>query len=165
MLNLSTILTPLTICCALVGCRPPTDDAHNHTHSGADGHAHTDAHAHGETGPHGGHLIELGRSHEFHAELVEDESHESLTIYLLDHALKEFAIDQATINLVVTAGGETTTLELSGQASHADAGFATFTSKDPALKNLLAGEGDITAKLRVTIDGKPYTGTWEHHAH
>ena len=56
-------------------------DPHAGHDHGDDGH---DESAHDHSPKHGGHLIEIGRNHEYHAELVDDHKTESITIYMMD---------------------------------------------------------------------------------
>ncbi len=132
---------------------PPSSNGHDHDHDHGDEHQ----------GPHGGHVIELGRNHQNHAELVDDEQASSVTIYILDKDLKELPIEQQSLTLNLMVDGVATTFELSatdvsdGKASQFDAADATVFE---ALH-----EHEASGKLRVTIDGSPYSGEVEHHDH
>ena len=133
-------------------------DGHDHDHDGHEGHDHA---AHDHTAPHGGHLVELGRNHEYHAELVDDHDAGSLTVYILDGDMKPLAIEQESITLVLTANDQTQTFTLNG----ADAeGTPAFRANDAELMKMLDAEG-ASGKLRVTVDGKPFSGTFSHGAH
>lgn len=151
---------------AVSGCgsQPSKEDASGTP--AANGHEHGDhGHEYAEEheGPHGGHVIELGHNHEYHAELVDNEKDGTVTVYLLDKDLKELAIDQSTIAMNLTVDGKPKTFEL--KAADATDGKATrFDTADRALFEALH-EHDAAGKLRVTIDGTPVTGSVEHHHH
>ena len=137
------------------GTTSSTDDGHNHSHDEHAGHDHSGV---DHTPPHGGHLIELGRNHEYHAELVHDSS--VVSIYIMDSHMESLAVNQSSVTLILTSGDETQTFEL---LASQPGGSDLFSSSDSAL--LAVVEGEVTGKLRVTIDGKPFSGTFEHHAH
>ena len=128
---------------------------------------HGHSHAHGETGPHGGHLIELGRNHKYHAELVQNDSAESVIVYILDTHMKELAIGESSIILNLTADGETTAYEMLAAGDGHSAGHSHFASTDQSLFRALEQRGGLSGKLRVTIEGVPYVGRIAHldHAH
>ncbi len=127
--------------------------------------AHDHSHEHATEGPHGGHLIELGHDHKFHAELVEDDAAEMITIYILDAQLNEVVVDQPSLLISLTADGASNSFELLAAKSDGAAGSSRFESSDKDLFQALAQYGDVTGKLRVTIDGTPYVGTLDHHDH
>lgn len=137
----------------------PDTDAAGEDH---DAHEH-DEHEHGETGPHGGHLIELGRSHEYHAELVEDDSKQTVSVYILDKDMKELAIGEAAISLTLTVGDKTQTYEMA--AAGEGETRSEFASADKSLFESFEHHGEISGKLRVTINGTPYVGAIDHHEH
>lgn len=141
----------------LVGC----SDSHDVAHDDHDEHVDHDDHAeHGETGPHGGHLIELGHDHQFHAELVDDDARQQVVVYLLDGDMKDLGSPLSAASLVMTADGQSATFELlSGPYAN------MLTSNDAGLLEMLDSGDDVSAKLRVTIDGTPFSGMMEHHDH
>ena len=156
-----------------IGCDQPTTgktgtaDTHNendphagHNH-GDDGHEGHDHSAHDHSPKHGGHLIEIGRNHEYHAELVDDHKTESVTIYMMDSHMEPLTLNASSISLVLTAGDKTETFELLGTQP---GGSASFSSNDAKMMEMMEGE-DIKGKLRVTIEGKPYSGAFDHHGH
>jgi hypothetical protein len=151
---------------AFVGCQTesssssssgPTPVAESPPETG-DEHAHSHAEA-----PHGGHLIELGRNHEYHAELVEDHTTEKVTIYILDKDMKPLAIaaENVTFNL---AGDEPQSFELA-PADAADGKASSFVTPDTALMEALEKNPEAKGRLEVTIDGVPYNGELVHHEH
>ncbi len=173
MKKLSLLLALTALSMFVFGCAKPdaTSSGSTATHTDDDGHEHgTDEHE-GHEGhdhaaadhapPHGGHLIELGRNHEYHAELVDDHKTESIIIYIMDGDMKPLSINQASVSLVLTAGDNTQTFEL---LSSQPGGSSEFTSNDEAMMGMIETEG-VTGKLRVTINEKPFSGSFEHHAH
>ena len=134
-------------------------DGHDHDGHDHDGHDHEGEHE----GPHGGHVVELGRNHEYHAELVEDEAAGSVTVYILDKDLKELPIAQSSIAMNLVVDGKAKSFELA--ASNAQAGKASrFDASGQELFEALH-EHEASGKLRVTIDDAPYSGPVEHHHH
>jgi hypothetical protein len=160
--NLTLVITVLIAAIACGGCNGgnATSTPANQGHQG-----HDHASGHDEAGPHGGHLIELGRDHKYHAELVENEEAERLIVYLYDEQIKELAIEQPSISLTLTSAGTTSTFELAGVTSEGASGSSRFESADAELFKLLEQRGEVIGKLRVTIEGTPYTGNIEHHDH
>ncbi len=135
-------------------------EADDHDHDeGHDGHGHEDEHQ----GPHDGHVIELGRNHEFHAEVVENEEAGMVTVYILDKKMKELAIDQATIVMNLKFDGKGKTFELTA-VDASDGKASRFDATDRSLFEALH-EHEATGKIRVTINGDPYSGEVEHHHH
>lgn len=129
-----------------------------------DGHDHEDDdHGNKHLGPHHGHVIELGRSHEYHAEIVENEETGTVTVYILDAELNELAIEQASIVMNLTVDSTAETFELSAVGG-SNGKASRFVAGDRALFEALH-EYEATGKLRVTIGGIPYTGNVEHHDH
>ena len=134
---------------------------HDHSSGGADEHEGHDHAAQDHTAKHGGHLIELGRNHEYHAELVDDHKTESITVYMMDADMEPLTVKQASINLILTAGDKTETYDL---LASQPGGSSEFKSSDEAMMGMIETEG-VKGKLRVTIDGKPFTGSFDHQAH
>jgi hypothetical protein len=100
-------------------------------------------------------LIEIGRNHEYHAELVDDHKTESITVYMMDSHMESLTVNQASISLVLTAGDRTETFELLGSQP---GGSSEFASSDAKMMEMIEGE-EVKGKLRVTIDGKPFSRT------
>ena len=123
-----------------------------------DEHDHEEHH-----GPHGGHVIELGRSHEFHAELVENEEARTVSVYILGKDMQELAIDRPTINLSLIVEGKPQSFALQA-ADPADGKASRFDATDSEAFAALH-EHEATGKLLVSIDGKSYSGAIEHHDH
>ena len=134
------------------------DTQAGHDHDSHDGHDHA---AHDQSPKHGGHLIELGRNHEYHAELVDDHKTGSITIYMMDSHMEQLSLNAASITLVLTAGDQTEAFELLASQS---GGSSEFSSDDAKMMEMIEGE-DVKGKLRVNIVGKPFSGTFDHHKH
>ncbi len=144
------------ICLISAGCNAPETGA-----GAGSPDKSTAASGHSHTAPHGGHLIDLGRSHKYHAEIHDNHDTDEITVYVLDQDLKPLSIDQPSVSLVVTAAGQTETFELAAN----EGTTSEFSSKDKALIGYIDSE-DLEGKLRVTIDGNLVTGTFGHfHDH
>jgi len=122
-------------------------------------------HAHPTEGPHQGSLIELGNE-EYHAEMVHDEKAGTLTIYLLDAAVKQAVpISEAEIFVNLKVKGAATQLPLKadplpGEAAGSSSRFVARGSAE-ALEALDAEDSE--PRLQVTIQGQSYLGRLEHH--
>ncbi len=134
-------------------------DVDDHDADGEHGHAKT---GHAKTGPHGGHIIDLGRNHEYHAELVEAHENHSTAIHILDGDLKPLAVEAATISMSVKTDSGSPPYELAAKEA-ADGGGSIFESTDQDLFHALEDEGEPT--VRVQIKGTPFKGTLTHHEH
>lgn len=157
----SSTLVSLTL--VLTGCADrESADRTASSSSSSEPHAdHDHDHGHGDhskkAGPNGGHLIELGRDHAWHAELTDDHATNTVTIYMLDADMKPMPIEQTSISLTLMQIGESKTFELAGDGSK-------FSLSDESMLEMLEEEG-TQGKLRVMIDGTPLTGTFSHHEH
>ncbi len=167
------------LCFLTVGCDEPStpqtstqstsdssDHGHGHEHGDEDHQSHQshDDHGHGShVSPRGGQIIELGRSHKYHAEMIDNHDDNSITVFILDGELKNLKIDAPTISLTLISGDQSKTFELESAGKPNDQG-ASFTVKDHAAFEMIETEG-TEGKLRVSIDGKPYTGTFMHRDH
>jgi len=142
-------------------------DEHGHDGEGHEDHeSHEDQESHDDHddhGPHGGQVIDLGRDHQYHAELKDNHDDESITVYLLNGEMEDHKIDATAISLTLVSGDDAQTFELITATKDGDEG-SSFTIKDEAAFELIEAEG-TEGKLRVEIDGKPYTGTFAHHEH
>ena len=151
----------LTLVSILVcfGCEPSSIETGEkpHQHVDHDGHDH-------ENGPHGGHLIELGVE-EYHAEWLHDDETNTVTVYILDaDARNEFPIEAAEISINVKVNDQPKQYKLT--ALHTEQGKSSqFQLVDDSLMVALSvGEG-VSARLRVDINGTPFSASIEHHAH
>lgn len=142
-----------------VGCGDATTNETGSKDVKSDDHDHD--HDHDHEPKHGGHLIEIGRNHEYHAELVDDHKTESVTVYMMDDHMEPLTIKASSISLILTAGEETKKFEL---LSSEPGGSSEFSSNKHELMEMIEKE-EVTGKLRVTIKGKPFSGAFEHHGH
>jgi len=165
------IVAALSLSAVSAGCSQPASDqaSANNSSSPSDAEEHDhehdhDGHEHGHEheGPHGGHVIELGKSHEYHAELVDDEQAETVTVYILDNDLQELPLEQQTLALNLIVDGAAQTFELPA-AGAPGATASRFDAPDKAAFEALH-EHDASGKLRATINGTPYSGV-VHHDH
>lgn len=114
-------------------------------------------HAHPAKGPRGGALVELG-DEEFHAEVLLDERHSQLTVFLLDAQVKQpVATDSNDAFINVKRGNKPVQFRLTASPIPSDpAGHCSrFTLRSESLVADLHRR-DSDARLRLTIVGKPY---------
>ena len=165
MNKLSLVLGCVAVAVFAMGCKQTDPQSpgttFTTTQAPADDHAGHDHAATDHAAPHGGHLIELGHAHEFHAELLDDHKTATITIYLLDADLKPLSNNAATVSVVLSAGENTETFDLLASQPGSS---AEFKSSDAKMMAMIDGE-KISGKLRVTLDAKPYTGSFEHLEH
>jgi hypothetical protein len=126
-----------------------------------------DEHNHPTEGPHHGGLVELGNE-EYHAEVVHDDAAGTVTVYILDSSAKSAVpVDAPEVTINVTHDGQPEQFKLpaapdSGDPQGKSSRFS-ITHKE-LIEHL--DEAGATAKLTLTIDGKPYNGLIEHdHEH
>jgi len=155
-------LTTLSAVSLAWGCGGSTPPPANNAK--ADAHDH--AHDHADEGPHGGHLIELGKG-DFHAELHHDDATHTVTIYLLDAKAKgPVAIADSELTLNLVAGGKPQQFKLAAapQPGDPEGQASAFAITDEQALAAVEGDG-TTGRLTVTIEGKTYNGNLEHHKH
>lgn len=160
----------LTLGC---GTNPPPKEAPKPSpsapgHEEGDGHDHKEgeAHAHPTEGPHHGHLIELGKE-EYHAELTHDDATHTVTIYILDSAAKvavPIEEKEVTLNIVVDKKPSQFKLAATPQDGDPEGQSSRFALADEGLHESLESE-KVTGRLSLSIKGKPYSGSAEHHEH
>ena len=124
----------------------PTDGEHDHATE--------------HQGPHNGQIVDLGRDHEYHAEVVDDDTG-IVSVFILDRELQELPIEAASLAVTLVVDGTTKSFELfavgPGKSSR-------FDCADKGLFEALHLHG-ASGKLRVTIEGTPYSGeVTSHHA-
>lgn len=152
---------------ALWGCggnSPSTPTADKEHHEG-DGHAHGKE-EHGEEGPHHGHLIELGKE-EYHLELTHDEATKTVAVYVLDSGAKNavpIAETEIILNLAVNGKPAQAKLAASPQPGDPAGQSSRFSLTDEKLLEALEAP-KTTGRINLTIAGKPYSGSIEHHEH
>jgi hypothetical protein len=134
-------------------------------------HEHPHEHSHEPAGPHNGHIIELG-SQTHHAELTHDEETHTVGVYLLDSDAKELApieAESVTINVAVDGKNTPYVLPAVRQPEDAEAKSSYFELVSEPLCAIVCGKSEspdtTTARLSITIDGKPYIGIIDTTAH
>lgn len=118
------------------------------------------AHDHASTGPHGGHVIVLGEE-KYHAELAHDEKTHTVTVYLLDAAVKNpVKADKSELMLQLFHEGqyEDHTLKATGAPT-------TFSIVSEELSGDLNHGDKVQGRLHVEIGGEKFTGKIEHETH
>ena len=147
----------------ILACGPDASAPSNDGSESAN-RSHDHGHDHGSEGPHGGHILGLG-DEEFHLEWLHNESGK-LTFYLLDAAAKaDVSTAAKSIAITTTIIDETATVTLNTTTPDGDE-HNKFEAIDPVLleRLKLVGHG-VAASASVQIDGKQYTGEFEHHDH
>lgn len=128
------------------------------------------AHEHGEEGPHGGHLVELGEE-EYHAEVVLDVTTKAVDVYLLaSDPHKPAPVDAKQVVLELTIDGKTEphVAKPSPQKDDPPGKSSRFIlANDPDVKAKIDDEHELTGRVKVTINGKAYSGeiTHDHGSH
>jgi hypothetical protein len=135
---------------------------------------HTHEHSHEQAGPHNGHIIELG-SQTHHAELTHDEATHKVGVYLLDSSAKELApieAESVTINVAVDGQSTAYVLPATRRLEDPEGKSSFFELESEPLCAIVCGESEsenTTARVSITIDGKPYIGiidtTTHDHGH
>jgi hypothetical protein len=128
----------------------------------AQGHAHV----HPTEGPHHGSLIELGKE-DYHAELVHDESGDTITIYILDAAATKtvpIPAKQLTLNLRSEGRPQQFFLASRPQAGDPEGSSSAFAATNRQLCQALDAEG-ASGRLNVEIAGRVYAGKLGGHVH
>jgi hypothetical protein len=159
------------VCGFLVICIVGTAGCNRNSPGGAGG-ANTTAvapphgHHHGH-GPHGGHIVELDTT-DYHVEVAHDDEAKGVGIYLLGpDASAEVAvpIESTTATIVVTEEDKPTEYKLTAAAPEGGAeGKSSFfaVESEPLFEILTSGQMlKDPPELRLTIDGKTYTGIIE----
>jgi hypothetical protein len=127
-------------------------------------------HSHAQAGPHDGHIIELG-SPTHHAELTHDDESHTIGVYLLDGSAKELApIEAESVTINVAVDGKNTPYVLPAAPRPEDPAGKTsyFELVSEPLCAVVCGESesaDTTARVSITIDGKPFVGIIETAPH
>ena len=166
VLLMSSVLTSL-------GCdegaapagKASSNDHGDHIHADGEEHAH-DEHAHPTEGPHHGMLVELGNEN-YHAEVVHDDEAGTLMVYLLDSAAKNAVFSEASeIVINIKKGDQPLQFKLGGlkKDGQPEGKFSDYSLVEPELLKALHDKTS-TAKLSITIDGKPYSGEISHEDH
>jgi hypothetical protein len=141
------------------------DDHGDHAHGEGVEHAH-DEHVHPTEGPHHGKLVELGNE-SYHAEVVHDDESGTLMVYLLDSAAKNAVYSEASeIVINIRKGDQPLQFKPGGlkKDGQPEGKFSEYSLVEPELLKALQDKAS-TAKLSITIDGKPYSGEIPHGDH
>lgn len=138
------------------------DHGHGHDHSDETGHEdHADHGHHQHVAPHGGRLIELGRDHRYHAEIVNRHADRTVNIYMLDGNLKGIKIDADIMQLTLFSNDTNETFDASpDRDSKGDA--ALFVIDNEIALEMIETKG-MQGKIRVNLEGQPYTGSFNAH--
>jgi hypothetical protein len=140
--------------------KPADKHAHSDDHDGHDRHGHD----HPSEGPHHGHLIELGKG-KYHGELLHDHKSHTVTIYILDgSAKKEVRVKPDAVALNIVLDNKPTQFSMKAVDS-VDGMASQFALESAEVLEALEGDAETKGRLSVTIDGKPYVGSIEHHSH
>lgn len=118
------------------------------------------ADTHTEVGPHKGILIELGEE-EYHAEFVLDEKTHTVSIFLLDGAVKNYvAIPAKEITVTLKHDGKPESFNLKAKPQKTDAAGTSsmFTLKDKEFVEDLHHKGS-DPQLTLKINGKTFTAS------
>ena len=153
------------------GSSSDTEADGEHATDGGDGESH--GHSHDVPGPAGGHLLEIG-DEEYHVEWVHDEDDESVIEFIVrdDMAKEEVPISAEQLTIEFTTVDDTgkeskreVPVEAVGRTDE-NPQTAHYELKDRiAIQNILGGSEDVTAVLKITIEGVAYEKQIEHAAH
>lgn len=168
--KLLLILCALAVPFTLSGCNTAkTDTTDNGEHvddHGHDGHDHghgEGGHSH-DLGPHGGHLIELG-GEKYHLEWDHDDEAKVLTFYVLDgDAKNDVAIAGENITITVAVDDAKKDFAVPAVRAEGEETTAKFETKDADLFALVTAD-EAEATVTLEIEGTPFEGEIEHHAH
>ena len=147
-----------------------SDNHGDHVHADGEEHSHGEhghgEHAHPTEGPHHGKLVELGNGN-YHAEVVHDDEAGTLMVYLLDSAAKNAVFSEASeIVINIRKGDQPLQFKPGGlkKDGQPEGKFSEYSLVEPELLKALQDKAS-TAKLSITIDGKPYSGEIPHGDH
>jgi len=124
-------------------------------------------HSH-ESGPNGGHLIELGKNEEYHAELVFDAETRVTTIYILDgHAKSPVPIKATELELHLEGDPDDIDLVFAASrlVSDGEGMSSRFELAADDLPDSVKNEEDFKGHLHIEIDGENFSGELEHDHH
>ncbi len=149
----------------LVGCADSGGDYQEVTPEAAKAaaHSHEDDHHHAH-GPNGGDLVELG-DHSIHAEVVFDEEHGKLDVYLLgEDAETAHPVALTELTLSFAHGDETEdfTLAAAPLDGETEGQSSRFSVTDEEIAEEFHEHTD-GAHLHFELDGKEYEGEVHHH--
>jgi hypothetical protein len=171
-MRLSAAATLLAAACWL-GCNrppsgPPPDVLPAGVHEVGEGHDHGHHHhGHAHLGPNGGHLVEF-QTEEYHAEWLHDDESGKLTVFILDGAAKEavpIAADEITIEKKIGDKVSTHQLAAAGRTTESQQSARFEVVDKPLIEALKTAGKGVEATLTVEIDGRKFTGKFEHDDH
>lgn len=145
---------------------PPTSDKGSDTHGHNHDHDHGHDHDHAHHGPHGGHIIEIGKE-EYHAEWTHDDDG-TVTVYILDSDMKkEVPITDEKVVIEIKAGETVKSYELMAiNRSEGDEPKASqFEIVDKGLLGGLESLKGLEAALKVNINGKEFVAPIKEEEH
>jgi hypothetical protein len=121
---------------------------------------------HGHEGEHGGHILELGDTHAFHAELVFDSATRDITVYFYGDTIGT-AQAAADFMFELESGDEET--ELAATASplegETDEDCSRYTIAGAGVPASITSEEKIDGHFHVTLAGSEYVGELHAHSH
>ena len=147
----------------LLGCAESGSDYQDVTPEAAKAAAESHEHHHAH-GPNGGDLVELG-DHSIHAEVVFDEEHGKLDVYLLgEDAETAHPVALTELTLSFAHGDETEdfTLTAAPLDGEAEGQSSRFSVTDEEIAEEFHEHTD-GAHLHFELDGKEYAGEVHHH--
>jgi len=160
MLRFLTGLSFSLTICLLAGCAEETEfqdytDAELSENTG-----------HGHAGAHGGHVIELSDSHEYHAEVTFDTDSRDITVYFYGAKIGEgvpasdfvFELDSDEGEAELAAAPA----PLEGETEETASCFVVAGANVP---ESITGEEQINAHFHVTLGGNEYVGELHAHSH
>ncbi len=163
-------LLGVLLCCAIaVGCSKTDNGKTNSDPPEVPVGGSPDEPVHPDKGPNGGDLIELGKDHKYHGEVVHDEKGKTVTIYIVDGSGKNYvAIDAKDVKIKFNAHGEPDVAKLIAKPMDGDekgksSRFVTVENNE-ACDELVAhfDDKDVDPTLIVMIDGANREGKIEH---
>jgi hypothetical protein len=118
---------------------------------------------HHHHGPNEGEVIELVGDGDYHAELLQDVDHKTVTVFLLGQDVKT-PVTTAADKLVIriTHQGTPTEFVLAPKEGETAGNVSKFESKDEAL-TLALGNETAERELEVTIGDKPYKAKFPYY--
>lgn len=125
-----------------------------------------DDHHGGHAGVHGGHVLEVGDTHQYHAELVFDADSRDITVYFYGSEVgtaapaKDFVFELDTDTGEVEL--ESTASPLDGETSDTASRYVIAGANVPAE---ITGEEQINGHFHVSLGGEEYAVSMTAHSH
>ncbi|MDX1945002.1 MAG: hypothetical protein SFU86_06315 [Pirellulaceae bacterium] len=143
-------------CTSSTSNKPPEGE-HDHGHEHGHDHGHDHDHSHAAA-PHGGHVLVVGKE-DYHLEWTHTDDGK-VTVYVLDAAMKDTVpIPAEKLVIATKVGDKESSFELLAVDRTPDMPLsAKFEIVDKQLLGVLESLSEkVTAKVDVTINGKPFT--------